>query len=700
MIHTSLSPGVISMMRYLFLFALSAMLTRSLLPVAAMGQSSDRTVDPSFQSYLAHLAAASASLRLHEVSEAKRWLAQTPESHETWEWRMLHHACDTSVRKFIASEWLPVRLDYSSDGEYLAVAGDDGVVRILASDTLIQKTEVRVSDQAVYAARFSPDGSSLATCSRDGKISVWSTTDGQQKWEQTSGGQGLADVAYHPDGKRIAFCSWFRKESSVVGIVSMWNSETGESLWKTEFGVKPIVVVKFSPDGSRLAVGTWDALVGIWNSENPGTPLELNFRDVASYSAIDDIDFSPDGHRIAAASKNGSPRIWDLESGQIEADMHGHSNAVFCVAFLMDGKAIVSGGSDGVVGLWDTATRSLTHRFMGHDNRIRCLALRPGEKELVSGSADGTLRVWNLTQTDELHAPNKSQYSYGGTISLDGKLFASGGQSPTEVTIWDAGSRKELRTLTGMTGSINYLDFGPNHLLTGGNWDGDVLIWDAAKGTEVRPLEKKEQGGMHQCAFSADGRWIAASTSQKKIAIWDANSGNLVHEITLPLAAWGIDFSPDALRLAFGLSDGTVRVLDAPTWNETMNFAIGSTQSNSVKFSPSGDLIASGGEDGTLSVWSLTEGKMRWSVLAHSQRIWTVDFLPDGSRLASGGADQKLRLWDLGSGQPVLTLSNFASDIYNLAFSPVSGSLFVNATRSQLVLEAPADLPVVEPAND
>jgi WD40 repeat protein len=683
------------MIRYMHPFTVTFLniLSGIMLPAMVCGQSTPPTIEPSFQSYLAHMAAASASLRLHETSEAKRWLDQAPWSHETWEWRMLRHACDTSVRQTTASNWFPVRIDYSSDGMSMAIAGDDGVVRILESDDLSIKNQIQVSDQAVYAARFSPDNASLVTCSRDGRIALWSVEDGQKKWEQESGGQGLADVAFHPGGKRIAFCSWFRNENGVVGLVSMWNVDAGEQLWTAEFGVKPIVVVKFSPDGSRLAVGTWDALVGIWDSEKPEAPQELNFRDVASYSAIDDIGFSPDGRRIVAASKNGSPRIWNLESGQIEGDMHGHANAVFCVAFLPDGKGIVSGGSDGVVGLWDTASRSLIHRFMGHDNRIRCLALRPGGEELISGSADGTLRVWNLKNTGHLDSPQSSQYSYGGTVSPDGMFFASGGQSPADVTIWDTESRQPLRTFAGLTGSINYLDFGPDNLLVGGNWAGDVVLWDADKGVEAKRLEKQEQGGMHQCALSPDGRWVAASTSHHRIAIWAVNSGKLIHQLPLDSVAWGIDFSPNSQHLAFGVSDGTVRILNAETWQEFLSLKVGKSQLNSVKFSPLGDLIACGGEDGRLSVWDLSLQQERWSALGHSQRIWSVEFLGDGNRLASGGADQKLRLWDVESGQSVVTLADFASDIYNLATCPNSDSLFVNATRLQLVLDAPTALP-------
>ncbi len=45
--------------------------------------------EASYQSYLAHVAPASASLQLHRAAEAKRWIAQAPAQHRGWEWRFL-----------------------------------------------------------------------------------------------------------------------------------------------------------------------------------------------------------------------------------------------------------------------------------------------------------------------------------------------------------------------------------------------------------------------------------------------------------------------------------------------------------------------------------------------------------------------------------------------------------------------------------
>lgn len=645
--------------------------------------------DTQVRSRLAHLAAAGASLRLSEVAEARRWLDAAPGGHDDWEWRLLDQECDTSRRRLSTEEWKPVRLAWSADGKRLAVAADDGRVRILDGDRLEVEQTIVVSEQAVYAARFSPDGKQLVACARDGMLTLWSLEKGEKIWEQKDGGEGLADCDFHPDGKQIAFCSWFRGPETVRGVVSLWNAESGERTWQTEFGVKPVVAIRFSPDGSELAVGTWDGLVGVWTTASPGEPRQMDFRDVERYSAIDDIGFSPDGTSLVAATKNGAPRIWNVASGEVQKELRGHANAVFTAAFSGDGQHIATGGSDGVVAWWDAGSGELAGRFMGHTNRITCLAVRPGSREIVTGSADHSLRLWSADDQLAFEDPESSRFVYGTAVSRDGRLLATGGQSPTDVTVWDLATRRPLRKLTGLEGSVNYLAFGPERQLVGGNWAGDVLVWDAEAGLELRRLEQQEQGGLQQCAYSPDGKWIAASTSKKLVAVWDAESGSVVRKIALESGAWGIGFSPDSTRLAFGTADGHLHVLSTGDWLESLDLAAGNAQSNSVQFSPDGQLVACGREDGTLAVCDV--GSVRWSAAAHSQRIWSVAFHPDGKRLASGGADLKLRLWDVELGEPVLTLMDFGGDLYNLAFVPGGEGLVINATRRQLLLQpAPA----------
>jgi WD40 repeat protein len=643
-----------------------------------LAQEQDRAAH---RSYLAHLAAANASLRLNEAGEAKRWLAACPGARDSWEWRYLHGQSDSSLQTFDTGNWTPIKVAYSKDGSQLAVACDDGCVRILNAANFSLIAEMKIGTQAVYAARFDPTGKRIATCNRDGKIAVWEIATGKQLWEQTSGGQGLADVAFHPDGSALAFSSWFRGSTSVKGLVSLWNAETGEQSWKTEFGVKPIVVIKFSPDGSRFAVGTWDALVGVWNSKDPSSePQEFNFHDVANYSAIDDIDFDSAGDRIVAASKNATPRVWNLKTNDIEKDLRGHANAVFAVAFAEQGKFLISGGSDGVASVWDTTAGRISHRFMGHENRITSLAVSPNDEHLVTCSPDKTIRKWPLHSRAHFQDSQSSKSVYGVALSGDKKLLATGGQNPSVVTIWDYAAKRPLRQLSELSGSVNYLDFGPDHKLVGGNWSSEMVVWNAMTGEVLLKLHKDPKfGGIQQCSYSPDGRLIAASVRNKLAVVWDAKSGEIVTSFPMEDNCWGIRFSPDSQSLAVGNGKGVLRVFACDTWKETYQADGNAQLIYGLKFSADGKKIACGSENGNLVLHDLASKKKAVVPGAHSERIWSVDFLSDGSRLVTGGADLKLKFWDPVSAETVLTLSGFPEPIYNIVPAQNSDEIVIGS---------------------
>ncbi len=78
----------------------------------------------------------------------------------------------------------------------------------------------------------------------------------------------------------------------------------------------------------------------------------------------------------------------------------------------------------------------------------------------------------------------------------------------------------------------------------------------------------------------------------------------------------------------------------------------------SVSFSPDGKQIASASLDGTVKLWDVLTGQESLSLKDHSS--W-VNFSPDGRRLASASADQTVKLWDALTGQESLSLKSHSA---------------------------------------
>jgi WD40 repeat protein len=147
----------------------------------------------------------------------------------------------------------------SPNGETLATAGSDKVVRLWNARTLSPKLTLEGHAGPVLGAAFSPDGSRLASVGWDRTVRVWDVGSGQllKSWHGHEG--DIWSVAYSPDGTKIA-------TAGLDGAVKLWNSGTGDLL-ATYLGHNTAIhTVAFAPDGKLLVSGGRDGAARVWTT--------------------------------------------------------------------------------------------------------------------------------------------------------------------------------------------------------------------------------------------------------------------------------------------------------------------------------------------------------------------------------------------------------------------------------------------------
>ncbi|MFD4267814.1 hypothetical protein [Rhodococcus sp. NPDC058481] len=228
-------------------------------------------------------------------------------------------------------------LEWSRDQRWLAIAGEDNVIRIVdaTNGQPVGKPLVGHKD-AVNDVEFSPDGKMLASASDDNTVRMWDWRTGEQIGEPLTGEEfGAVEVLFGEDNTHLY--------SRGSGSVWIWDTAarppTGKQVGDPTS--RSVVSMAVSPDGHHLATASGQGEIQQWDvgsGQAFGPRLE-------GHSGINDIGYSPDGHYLVSVgvfSTDDTLRFWDATSGdQVGEPVSTESmgNAAH-VQFSKNGRAV------------------------------------------------------------------------------------------------------------------------------------------------------------------------------------------------------------------------------------------------------------------------------------------------------------------------------------------------------------------------
>ncbi len=638
------------------------------------------SADPTWDYYLASIAAADGALRLHETSTALRWLERAPVAHRGWEWRYLTASADESSFAIRPHAGAITGLAISDDGALLASTSADGTVLLTNARTGESLGELVGHTASVWSPAFRPRTHELSTIGSDGTLRRWDadTRTDIQRLEEV--GRGMGAVTWSPDGTWMAVGAWtIDRDRGVVGRLQLWTYE-GVSVWDVEYGVKPIVGLAFSPDGSRLAVGTWDGWIGLFEVPGDGTTIHQFEYPLleGTYPAMQDVAFAPDGSILVSASKDGMVRTFDPARLELVRAVQAHPRWVNAIAFDARETWFVSASSDETLRLWNRDGARALRVLHGHTSAVTSVVVAADGSAIVSGDADGSIRWWSreLTRTARTTWQHASDV-YGFDVSTDGTHAVSAAWGGT-VKLWDVATGETIWTSPAHETSANAVAFDPTatRIVSGGN-DGRVRMLDAGTGDVLATWEDIEDGRVACVAFSPDGKLVFAPTSRPHGKIWNAVTGEAMHRIEGTAGEiYAADFSGDGRNLALGWTDGRVRVIDPVSGAESLSLEAHEHGTYGIAFTPDGSRLVTCGADRSIRVWDLASASVVHELQGHSELVYDVDVDAHATRIVSASNDHTVRLWDLRSGEQVLTIP-YDVQIYGVRFAPDGDTLFV-----------------------
>ncbi|MCC6794082.1 MAG: WD40 repeat domain-containing protein, partial [Candidatus Hydrogenedentes bacterium] len=217
---------------------------------------------------------------------------------------------------------------FSPDGLHIALALDNGHLRIIDSTTLevlnaMQDVEHTVTARSI---EFTPDGANIITRTADDALQIWSVADAKLV-ARFGGHETGANVT---DNCLIANQLFLCTNAGTVHIVDV---ATGKQIhaWKGHDG--PIYRIAASPDRTGICTTSKDHTAKIWATVTGERIHEL----IGHTGEVFGVKFLQDQTQILTGSEDRTARLWDLQTGKEIFRLPEHEDSVIDVGFSPDG---------------------------------------------------------------------------------------------------------------------------------------------------------------------------------------------------------------------------------------------------------------------------------------------------------------------------------------------------------------------------
>ncbi|KAI9642773.1 Ski complex subunit Rec14 [Ciborinia camelliae] len=198
-------------------------------------------------------------------------------------------------------------------------------------------------------------------------------------------------------------------------------------------------------------------------------------------------------------------------------------------------------------------------------------------------------------------------------------------------------------------------------------FDGTVSIWTCSTDLEWSHhghiVDGNKPGEVWALALSTDGRFLAGTTVDGKIGVWDLlepvvelqgenagkkSVGKKIREYeTKGSLGLCVDFSVDGKFTASGHENGGVYVFNNDTGRMVHSLPGLVQPIRTLSFSPHTTYLAVAGDSATIALYSVAHGEQVANLTGHNSWIFSIDWNFTGEYLASGAWDGKVKVWSV-----------------------------------------------------
>lgn len=492
-----------------------------------------------------------------------------------------------------------------------------------------------LENDVITEVAISPNRERIAVGLRNGRVAIYDRT-GTLVTDMQPSEANVTGLSFSPNSQYVAVT--YEKQRARV-----WITNSGRQLASFQFdNNETLHDVHFNSVGDSIAIATSQGIFiyNVFTRERLFRIVDMPQTTAVAYPNLDDSVF--------AFSSTGGLRHILVESNDVLRLMDGHLSPVKRITISEDGTRLLTIDKEGVVRFWDIA-RANGNRFYTSDT-VRLMATDSARGTWAYLTRDNRLLIVKSGETPK-EVRFFSRGSFEGTFSMtfspDGTRLLT--MMPTKAWVVDVDQARVIDSFdraNATAGDAFYIAEGAQVISDAViETRTQIVVRDAQTFDVVRPFTPAPD--LKLFAVSSDGtRMASVHTSPSVLIFWDVKSGIYQREVALGTSdVLDIVFSQDGTRLAMSTSDKKVTIWNAQTGAMLTVFNI-FTPAIELKFANQDTVLL--GRDGDLLVlWQSATGQELRRINLPNQSITDFVVTADGTRFWTATGDNALHLWDV-----------------------------------------------------
>lgn len=580
------------------------------------------------------------------------------------------------LESYLGHEQCVNHVAWAPKGTAFASASDDGCIKLWDKGSTQVLKSFRGHNSKVFWVSWCLSGEKLYSAGEDNTIRVWDVKNGTEL--QCISCDNAYAVLVDSNQTFVAVTEYRPSNDST----KLFDVATGKLVSTLE---GPANSISWAPDGGVIAIGGANTSIYLCFGESG-----VVFRCWKAHTkTITATAWSPNGSMLASASEDMTIKLWDASSSSILVTLEDHETSVCHICWSPDTETLATACADFSVKIWNTMDRKMTHRLTGHKKLISALRWCPFSSKVVSSSFDKSIKIWDVGAEETLQQSPEGHNDWVCHVgwNSDGTQLLSSSKDKT-IKVWDVETRSILRSNIAHDDVIDFVEF--DHLdrfILSCSQDKSLKLWEKDTFRLIQTIQQPYSPAYVVAAcWNPSGTMIAYCTTDNTINIWEVKSKQITNTFLLDCAASSIQWSSDNTKLATGSDDKKIDVWDAesgvllrPMENVTSSIIC-------VSWSPDCNKIAAGSRSPVLQVWNAQSGKVIHALTGHFGWISSVAWSGDGTTLVSGSWDKSVCVWQTDTGQLLKTLHGHNGPVFSVSWHPNSCKIASASADSTIVV--------------